>query len=68
VRIVYGAFIDMETDLVGQRLDKGTVVIDAAIKGKPAQLRLSEEDARRLKGFLDAALFKLTTGGVHGRG
>jgi hypothetical protein len=67
MRIVYGAFIDMETALVGQRLDAGTVVIDAAIKGKPAQLRLSEDDARRLKGFLDAALFKLTTGGVHGR-
>ena len=67
MRIVYGAFIDMETDLIGQRLDAGTVVIDAAIKGKPAQLRLTEQDARRLKAFLDAALFKLATGAVHGR-
>ena len=67
MRIVYGAFINMETALVGQHLEVGEVVIDAAIKGKPAQLRLSEADARTLKGFLDAALFKLTTGGVHGR-
>ena len=67
MRIVYGAFIDLETDLVGQRLDAGTVVIDAAIKGKPAQLRLTEQDARRLKTMLDAALFKITAGGVHGR-
>jgi hypothetical protein len=66
MRIVYGAFIDMETELVGQRLDGGTVVIDAAIKGKPAQLRLTETDARRLKTFLDAALFKITAGGVRG--
>lgn len=67
MRIVYRPLINMDTVLVGHHLDNGEVVIDATIKGKAAALVLTEADARNLKTMLDAALFKLTAGGVHGR-
>lgn len=67
MRIVYRPLINMDTDLVGQHLDGREVVIDASVKGRAAELRLSEAEARGLKSMLDAALFKLATGAIHGR-
>jgi hypothetical protein len=67
MRIVYKPFINMDTVLVGHHIDAGEVVIDATIKGKAAALVLTEADARTLKTMLESALFKLTTGAIHGR-
>ena len=61
MRIVYAPFINMDTALTGWHLEGRETVIDASIKGKSAELRLSEAEARDLKAALEAALFKLVT-------
>ena len=67
MRIVYRPLINMETVLVGSRIENGEVVIDVTVKGKPAQLVLPQADARALKSMLETALFKATAGGALGR-
>lgn len=64
MRIVHAPFINHEATLTGWHFEGRSVSIDATIKGKPAQLVLSEDEARGLKAALEQSLVKLVASRV----
>jgi hypothetical protein len=56
MQIKYPPLISVTADLRGAKYLVGNVVIDAAVRGKPASLVLSRDEAENLVKYLKAAL------------